>query len=77
MSDVFTRAVASRYYPEEYHVSAEEQKVFDESPDLEVANTLIADYVWLPVKIVDEKAEIRWHDLWTIDVLINEITSKS
>lgn len=77
LSDVFTRAVASRYYPEEYHVSAEEQKVFDESPDLEAANTSIADYVWLPVRIVDEKAEIRWHDSWTIEALINEISSES
>lgn len=73
LADVFTRAVASHYNPEDYQVTEEEQKIFDESPDLEAANTSIADYVWLPVRIVDGKAEIRWYDVWTVDALIHEI----
>lgn len=72
LSDIFTRAVASRYDPERYQVTAEEQKLFDESPDLETANTGISDYVWLPVRIVDGKAQIRWYDRWTVEELASE-----
>ena len=42
----------------------EEKMEMRNSPMLASANTSIADYVWLPMSVVDGKPQIRWLDSW-------------
>ena len=74
LTDIFTRAVASHYDPETYQVTSEERKLYEESPDLELTNTSISDYVWLPLRIKEPDEEhpqgmvyIDWLDEWRVE----------
>ena len=67
LADIIERAVASKYDPQKYQTTEEEQKVFEASPNLHTANTSIADYVWLPITFNDGKPEIKWLDSWSLD----------
>ena len=63
-ADILERAIASHFEPEKYQVSMEEKMEMRNSPMLASANTSIADYVWLPMSVVDGKPQIRWLDSW-------------
>lgn len=39
----------------------------DNLDDVVVANTSIADYVWLPIRFVGDRPYIDWHDEWSLD----------
>lgn len=69
LADVFTRVVASAYEPDKYQATEAERREMYAANQLETANTSIADYVWLPVKIENGKPCIRWLDAWTPDSL--------
>lgn len=66
-SDLIMRGIASRYEPEKYQISQEEQKELMNSPMLGSADTSIADYVWLPLRFEGEKVWIDWHDEWKVE----------
>ena len=68
-ADAVRRVIASRYRPELYQATEEEKKMFAERPDLEGANTSIADYVWLPLRFEDGRPVIRWLDSWRLEDL--------
>ena len=68
-SEMFERAVAAHFDPEHYQVSPEENEIYLNSPMLETADTSKADYVWLPMRIVDGKPEIRWVESWRVEDL--------
>lgn len=68
-ADAVRRAVASRYQPELYQATAEEQQMFAARPDLDRCNTSRSTYVWLPVHFVDGKPQICWYDSWTLEDL--------
>ena len=65
-ADLLRRCVASRYDPEHYQATEEEQKELAAAPMLETANTSIADYVWLPLEFEGCRVHIRWRDKWTV-----------
>lgn len=76
IADLFTRVVGSAYAPEKYQATEEERQEMYTGNQLETADTSIAEYVWLPVKIfpADEthpngRLEITWQDEWTPDSL--------
>lgn len=73
IADLFTRAVASRFYPEQYQATEEEMAEMYAANVLETANTAISDYVWLPLRIEKPSDEypqgrvlIEWKDAWRI-----------
>lgn len=66
IADLFTCVVASTYAPEQYHATEEERKEMYAANVLETARTEIADYVWLPIQMTDEKPVIEWKDQWKI-----------
>lgn len=72
IADLFTRVVGSAYAPEKYQATDEERQEMYAGNQLETANTSIADYVWLPVKISPAdaahprgKVEIFWQECWS------------
>lgn len=65
MAESFRRCIASRYQPEQYHATEEEQEEFRSRPDLEAADTSVADYVWLPLCFEKDRVGIRWRDNWS------------
>ena len=67
LADIMERAVAKNYRPDQYQITPEEQKLFDESPNLHTANTSRATYVWLPIDFSSGKPEIRWRDEWRLE----------
>lgn len=69
-AEAIRRVVASRYHPEQYQASPEEQKMFADRPDLDRCNTSRATYVWLPVQFADGRPQIRWYDNWKLDDFI-------
>lgn len=68
-ADIMERCIAARSNPKKYPVTEEERQEMMRSPMLESANTSIADYVWLPLTIEDDRVEIRWYDQWRIEDL--------
>ena len=66
-AEAIRRVVASKYQPDMYSATEEEKKMFAARPDLERANTSIADYVWLPILFENEKMHIAWQDEWRIE----------
>ena len=72
-SDMITRAIAVTYDPENYQATDRERSEMYQAISSEKANTSIADYVWLPIRIEqscgDQGSEIRigWLDQWKID----------
>ena len=60
------RAIGSKYMPDRFQATAEDHAYLNARPDLERANTRIADYVWLPVHFVNEQICIAWHDTWQL-----------
>ena len=67
-ADMLRRCVASRYDPEHYQATEEEQAELAASPMLTSADTSVADYVWLPLEFDGCHVQIRWQDRWTIHV---------
>ena len=65
-ADLLRRCVASRYDPEHYQATEEEQAEFSASPMLASADTSVADYVWLPLEFDGCRVRIRWRDRWTV-----------
>lgn len=63
---VLRRAVASRYY-KEYEASETDRAELAASPNLDTANTSIADYVILPIDWSDGAPKIRWVDSWKLE----------
>lgn len=63
---MYRRVVASRYQPQQYTCTPEEQAAFYGRPDIEKNNTSRSTYVWLPLTFHDGKPEIRWYDSWTL-----------
>lgn len=68
-ADLFTRAIAAHFEPDRYRVAPEELAELQKSPMLASANTSIADYVWLPLTVEDDRPRIRWQDAWRPDEL--------
>ena len=68
-ADAIRRVIAGKYQPELYQATDEEKKMFADRPDLERADTSIADYVWLPVRFENGRPVIRWHDSWRVEDL--------
>lgn len=71
-ADIIRRAIGNTHDPVRYPVTEEEKRVLMESPQLETANTSIADYVWLPVEFVKDengtdRPQITWKDSWSPD----------
>lgn len=73
IADLFIRVIGSVYDPEKYQASDEEKKEMYAGNKLEEANTSIADYVWLPIRVEkpseaypNGKVEIEWKDSWKI-----------
>lgn len=67
-ADMFRRVVASTNDPN-YSCTDDERQQVANSPQMETANTSIADYVWLPVQFVDSqsgpaKPQIKWLVAW-------------
>ena len=60
------RTIGSKYMPDRFQATAEDHAYLNARPDLERANTRIADYVWLPVHFVNEQICIPWHDTWQL-----------
>ena len=56
--------VITSQYNSEIHPTEEEYKVAMDAPFLGNANTSIADYVWLPLKLDGEYPMIEWKDAW-------------
>lgn len=74
LADLFTRVVGSAYAPDKYQATDEERQEMYAGNQLETADTSIADYVWLPVKVTpadsahpNGKVEICWLDEWSPD----------
>lgn len=65
-ADMIERCIASHFEPDKYQATKEEKEEFMRRPDLHTANTSLADYVWLPLRVneKDGKIEIEWHDSW-------------
>lgn len=66
-ADLIRRCVASRYDPEHYHASEEEQAEMAKAPMLESADTSIADYVWLPLCFEGDRVYIQWKENWKLE----------
>lgn len=66
-SDLIMRGIASRYEPEKYQISQEEQRELMDSPMLASADTSIADYVWLPLRFEGNKVLIDWREEWKLE----------
>ena len=80
IADLFTRVIASNYVPDSYQATDEERREMYAANVLETADTSIADYVWLPLRIEKPSGAhpqgrvwIEWKDRWTIGELA-EIT---
>ena len=56
--------VITSQYNSEIHPTEEDYKVAMDAPFLGNANTSIADYVWLPLKLDGEYPMIEWKDAW-------------
>lgn len=76
IADLFTRVVGSAYDPEKYRATDEERQEMYAGNQLESADTSIAEYVWLPVKVcpadqahAQGKVEIAWLEAWTPDTV--------
>ena len=74
IADLFTRVIGSAYEPETYQATVAERQEMYAGNQLETADTAIADYVWLPVRVLPADAdhgrvEIRWQDAWTPDTV--------
>ena len=74
VADLYTRVVGSNYDPEQYQATEEERREMYARSLLVEANTSIAEYVWLPLKITppDEnhpfgQVHISWQDRWIPD----------
>lgn len=60
------RAIGSKYMPDRFQATAEDHAYFNARPDLERANTSIADYVWLPIRFEGDRVCIEWKDSWKL-----------
>ena len=76
IADLFTRVIGSAYEPETYQATDAERQEMYAGNQLETADTAIAEYVWLPVRVLPADAdhpqgrvEIRWRDAWTPDTV--------
>ena len=74
IADLFTRVIASNYAPDQYQATAEERKEMYEANVLENANTSIADYVWLPLRLEKPsdanpqgRVLLYWIDAWRVE----------
>ena len=60
------RVITSQYNPD-IHPLEEDYRTVMEAPFLGAANTSIAEYVWLPLKLGGEYPVIEWKDEWKIE----------
>lgn len=64
-SDMMRRVIASNSDPAHYSATRQERIEFAEIPNMEIVNTSMSDYVWLPVEFDEEgHAKICWLDAW-------------
>lgn len=69
---MFRRVIASHYDPAHYSCTGGEQSIFEAAPGLETADTSKADYVWLPIRFVQDERSVRpvidWTDRWVPEI---------
>lgn len=66
LADIFTRVIASNYASDKYQATDAERKEMYAANVLESADTSIADYVWLPLRLKDGRVFIEWKDSWMV-----------
>ena len=66
VADLFTRSIAMNYDPERYHATDDERQEMLRLNVLETAETRLADYVWLPLRLENGRVSIAWKDSWTV-----------
>ena len=66
VADLFTRSIAMNYAPERYQATDDERREMLRLNVLETAETRLADYVWLPLRLEDGRVSIVWRDFWTV-----------
>lgn len=66
-AEAIRRVIASKYAPDKYLATEKEKAMFEARPDLERANTSIANYVWLPLQFVDGRMQIEWKEEWKLE----------
>ena len=59
--------VVARQYDKSYKPRLSDYLAVAGAPFLGSANTSIAEYVWLPLRISDGKPVIDWYDKWTVE----------
>lgn len=59
--------VVARQYDKSYKPRLRDYLAVAGAPFLGSANTSIAEYVWLPLRISDGKPIIDWYDEWTVE----------
>lgn len=71
IADLFTRVIAGNYEPQNYQATDEERKEMYAANVLEEADTSVADYVWLPLRVEapgdrypQGRVLIEWRDQW-------------
>jgi hypothetical protein len=57
----YAEAIRAMFDPDE------EEKVQLQDVELPLANTMIADYVWLPLRFDGDQVLIEWKDTWNLD----------
>ncbi|MCR5760713.1 MAG: family 43 glycosylhydrolase [Sphaerochaetaceae bacterium] len=66
LADIIRRVTGSKYRPDLFSCTKEEEKKIYLINHLESVNTSLATYVWLPVQWKDDRPFIEWKDEWTI-----------
>ena len=73
IADIFTRTIACNYAPDKYEADDEERAEMYRGNILETADTSIADYVWLPIRLdapceeyPNGRVRIEWKDSWIL-----------
>ncbi len=77
IADLFTRVIASNYEPQSYQATDEERREMYAANVLEDADTSIANYVWLPIRIEapceqypQGRILIEWKDKWRVEDMV-------
>ncbi|MCI9337170.1 MAG: family 43 glycosylhydrolase [Lachnospiraceae bacterium] len=77
IADLFTRVIASNYEPQNYQATDEERREMYAANVLEEADTSMADYVWLPIRIEapcerypQGRVLIEWKNKWRVEDMV-------
>lgn len=73
-TDIFRRAIAASYEPENFQVTEEERRIWQQRPATEKTNTSMSDYIWQPLRFTEPDEEhpagkvyIDWQEEWKIE----------